>query len=305
MAASLPRIGLIVHRGRDALFNAFVRALADRGYIDGQAIVLEPRFAEGVLQRTTGFAQELVASNVDLIVAIGGVGAQAAQRATDRIPIVYAIVLDPVEMGFAASHERSGCNMAGVTNHDPDLAGKQLAILQEVVPGLKRVAVLSDVDVPRSGGWNTLERSNEMAAAALGLDLQWVRIQGPAPDRDAAFREMKAGGAEALQVLEVPVLISDFQSIAVRAAEYRLPAMFPGGWQHDGLLAYGTSLLQTVPELAGLVELVLNGADPAGIPLRHVHAHRLRLNLAAAQDIGLDIPPGVLARADEVVGSRA
>lgn len=302
MAVSMPRVGVIVHRGRDGLFNAFLSSLAERGYVDGENILLESRFAEGMLERTTGFAEDLVAREVDLIVAIGAVGARAAQRATDRIPIVYSIVLDPVETGFAASLDRPGLNMAGVTNYDPDLAGKQLALLKELVPNLKRIAVLSDVDIPRPGGWNTLERSNQMAAVALGLEPQWVRLKGPKPDLVAAFRAMKARGAQALQVLEVPVLIGDFQSVAALGIEHDIPSMFPGGWQHDGLMSYGTSLLQTVTELAGLVDLVLNGADPADLPVRQVREHRLRLNLETARKIGLDVSPEMVARASEVVG---
>ena len=304
MAESMPRVGVIVHRGRDVLFNAFLRSLAERGYVDGENIVLEPRFAEGMLERTTGFAEELVARKVDLIVAIGAVGARAAQRATDRIPIVYSIVLDPVETGFAASLDRPGLNMAGATNYDPDLAEKQLALLKELVPNLKRIAVLSDLDIPRPGGWNTLERSNEMAAVALGLEPQWVRLKAPKPDLAAAFRAMKARGAQALQVLEVPVLIGDFQSVAALGIEHGIPGMFPGGWQHDGLMSYGTSLLQTVTELSGLVDLVLNGADPADLPVRQVREHRLRLNLETARKIGLDVSPEMVARASEVVGIK-
>lgn len=301
MIGSTPRVGVIVHRGRDALFNAFLESLAGLGYVDGENIEIEPRFAEGVLERTHGFAADLVARKVDLIVAIGGVGARAAQRATDKIPILYAVVLDPVEMGFAVSRERPGLNLTGVTNYDADLATKQLSLLKAVVPNLERIAVLSDVDVPGAGTTNTLERSNDMAAARLGIELQWVRIKGPVPDRPAAFRLMKDGQADALQVLEMPVVIADFQSIAALAIAHKLPSMFPGGWNHDGLMAYGTSLLQTIPELASLVDLVLNGADPAGIPVRHVCEHRLRLNLATARKIGLDIAPAIVASASEVV----
>ena len=301
MSGSMPRIGVIVHRGRDALFNAFVKSLAEHGYVDGQTIALEPRFAEGVLERTTGFAEDLVAGKVDLIVAIGAVGARAAQRATDQIPIVYSIVLDPVEAGFAAALDRPDGNMAGVTNYDPDLAVEQLTLLKTAVPDLKRIAILSDVDIPRSGGWNPLERSNEIAARSLGLEPQWVRIKGPTPDRAAAFQAILDGGAQALQVLEVPVILADFQSIAALAIEHRLPAMFPGGWQHNGLMAYGTSLLQTVPELPRLIGLILNGANPGDIPVRHVRQHRLRLNLATARKIGLDVSREVMARASEVI----
>ncbi len=305
MTRSMPRVGVIVHRGRDKLFNGFLDSLAALGYVDGQNIEIEPRFAEGVLERTHGFAADLVARNVDLIVAIGGVGARAAQRATDRIPILYAVVLDPVEMGFAVSRDRPGCNLTGVTNYDPDLATKQLSLLKDVVPDLKRVAVLSDADVPGAGSTNTLERSNDLAAARLGIELQWVRIKGPHPDRPAAFRLMKDGQADALQVLEMPVAIADFQSIAALAIEHRLPSMFPGGWAHDGLMAYGTSLLQTIPDLASLVALVLNGADPASIPIRQVCEHRLRLNLETARRIGVDIAPAIVASASEVVPLRA
>lgn len=301
MSGSMPIIGVMVHRGRDALFNAFVKSLAEHGYVDGETIALEPRFAEGVLERTTGFAEDLVACKVDLIVAIGAVGARAAQRATNQIPIVYSIVLDPVEAGFAAALDRPGGNMAGVTNYDPDLAVEQLTLLKKAVPDLKRLAILSDVDIPRPGGWNPLERSNEIAARSLGLEPQWVRIKGPTPDRAAAFQAMVDGGAQALQVLEVPVILADFQSIAALAIEHRLPAMFPGGWQHDGLMAYGTSLLQTVPELPTLIGFILNGAKPGDVPVRHVRQHRLRLNLATARKIGQDVSREVVARASEVI----
>lgn len=305
MPGSMPRIGLIVHRGRDALFNALVKSLAEQGLVDGETIALEPRFAEGVLERTTGFAADLVARQVDMIVVIGAVGARAAQLATERIPIVYAIVLDPVETGFAASLERPGGNMAGVTNYDPNLAAEQLTLLLGAVPDLKRLAILSDLDIPRPMGWNPLERSNEIAAKSLGLELQWVRIKGPRPDLVTAFQAMVHGGAQALQVLEVPVALSDFQSIAALANEHRIPSMFPGGWQHDGLMAYGTSLLQTVSEVPGLIGLILSGADPSDIPVRQVHRHQLRINLATAQALGLNLPRELVVRASEVVSIGA
>lgn len=301
MKNAQPRVGIIVHRGRDALYQALVTALADNGYVDGQTAIFEPRFAEGLLERTTGFAEDLIARKVDVIVAIGAVGAKAAQRATSTIPIVYSIVLDPIEAGFAATLERPGTNMAGVTNFDPNLATEQLGLLQQAVPSLQRVAILSDLDVPRPGGWNPLEHSNELAARSLGLAPQWHRMRGPAPDRAAAFKAMTDGGAQALQVLEMPVVLIDFQSIAALAIEHRLPTMFPGGWQHDGLMAYGTSLLQTVAELPDLVDLVLKGADPGELPVRQVRRHRLRLNLETARNIGLEVPPELLARASEIV----
>lgn len=305
MAGHGPRIGVIVHRGRDALFNALIKSLAEHGYVDGETVALEPRFAEGVLERTTGFAADLVARNVDLIIAIGFVGAQAAQRATDKIPIIYSIVLDPVKTGFAATADRPGGNMAGVTNFDPNLPVEQFSLLRQVVPGLKRVAILSDVDIPRPEGWNSLERANDIAARSLGLEPQWVRVKGPMPEREAAFQTMVDGGVQALQVLEVPVMIADFQAVAALAIEHRLPTMFPGGWQHEGLMDYGTSLLQTVPEIPGLVGQILKGANPGDIPVKQVRQHRLRLNLSTARKIGLDVPHEVIKMASEVISIGA
>ena len=116
---------------------------------------------------------------------------------------------------------------------------------------------------------------------------------------------MVDGGAQALQVLEVPAILAGFPSVAAMAIEHRLPAMFPGGWQHDGLMAYGTSLLQTVPELPRLIGLILNGTKPGDIPVKYVREHRLRLNLATAQRVGLDLSPEVVARASEVISLDA
>ncbi len=300
--ASPPRLGLLLHRGRDALFEGFMSAMSQRGHVEGQTITIEPRFAEGVLERTAGLAEDLVRRNVDLIVAIGAVGARAARNATSTIPIVFAIVLDPVDTGFAASLERPGGNMTGVTNYDPGLALAQLALLRDVVPDLDRVAVLSDADIPRPHGWNPLERSCERAAASLGLELDWFRLTGPAPDRVSVFREMGRRGCKAVQVLEVPTNIADFGTIAALANDHRIPAMFPSGWHHEGLMSYGTSLLQTVPELPTMVDLILNGANPGDVPIRQVRRHRMCVNLATARRIGVDVPHHMIARADDIIG---
>ncbi len=296
-----PRLGLLLHRGRDALFEGFMSAMSERGHVEGQTITIEARFAEGVLERTPGLAEDLVRHDVDLIVAIGAVGASAARAATATIPIVFAIVLDPVDAGFAASLERPGGNMTGVTNYDPGLALAQLTLLRDVVPGLDRVAVLSDADIPSPQGWNPLERSCERAAASLGIELDWFRLSGPAPDRVSVFREMGRRRCKAVQVLEVPTNIADFGAIAALANDHRIPTIFPGGWHHEGLMSYGTSLLQTVPELPAMVDLILNGADPAEVPIRQVRQHRLCVNLATARRIGVDLPSHVIERADETV----
>lgn len=298
---SKPCLGLIVHRGRDALFEGFMSAMAEHGHLDDRTISIEPRFAEGVLDRTAGFAEDLVRKKVDIIVAIGAVGAREAQKATSTIPIVFAIVLDPVETGFAASLDRPGGNMTGVTSYDPFLAVEQLSLLRDVVPGLNRVAVLSDASNSRPFGSNSLERSFERAAAKFGVELIWFRQRSPVPDRAAIFRDVVLRECKAVQVLEVPANIADFEAIATLANEHQLPAMFPDGWQCGGLMSYGTSLLQTVAEIPRMIVRLLDGTLPGDIPIRQVRRHRLRVNLTTARQINIEIPHGVIARADELI----
>jgi putative ABC transport system substrate-binding protein len=298
---SAPRLGLILHRGRDALFDAFVYAMAAQGYTDGQTVIYEPRFAEGALDRTSGFAQDLVQGKVDLIVAIGAVGAAAARKATATVPIVFAIVLDPVELEFVASWGRPRGNMTGVTNYDPDLALEQLSLLREMVPDVRKVAVFSDADIPRPALGNPLERSCERAAAALGVTLEWFRPSGPTPDRAAMVWDAVARGCGAGLVLEVPSKMAAFETLAALAAEHRLPTLFPEGWRHDGLMSYGTSLLHTVPYLPEIIGRILAGTSPGDIPVRQVRQHRLTLNLTTARIICVDVPPALVARAAEVI----
>lgn len=224
-----PTIGLMFHRGRDRLFQALVAEMALRGYVDGGTVTLVPQFAEGDLSRAQGLADDLVRQSVDIIVAVGAVGAKAVQNATSRIPIVFAIVLDPVETGLVASLDRPGGNVTGVTNFDPALAFKQLRLLRDVVPGLDRVAVLSDADIPRPQGVNPLERSCERATAKLGIALEWYRRKAVGPDLTLLVQDMVERGCQALQVLEVPANIGQFDTISALANHAGLPAIFPDG----------------------------------------------------------------------------
>jgi putative ABC transport system substrate-binding protein len=291
-----------MHRGRDALFESFMNAMGQHGYIHGQTITIEPRFAHGVLERTTDFAEELVQKNVDIIVAIGAVGARAGQKATSTIPIVFAIVLDPVETGLVKTYDHPGGNLTGVTNYDPNLALEQLSLLGKVVKGLDRVTVLSDAGIPRQQGWNSLERSCEVAAAKLGIALDWVRTRGPTPDWAEIFNNAVRSGGKAVQVLEVPVNVGDYTAIAKFANESRIPAIFPGGRQHGGLLSYGTSLLDTIPKIPPLIDLIRDGTLPGDIPIREVRQHHLSVNLGTARLIGMEMPDGIVASAHEIVG---
>jgi putative ABC transport system substrate-binding protein len=302
--SGLARVGVILHGSPDGpYYNALRGGLARLGYAEGQNIAFEPRFARGQLDRTPAFAAELVGLGVDVIVAVGGVGARAAQRATDKIPVIFTIVLDPVAAGFAASMERPGGNVTGVTNYDPAQAIEQLELIQAVVPSLRRIAILSDEDVPRSqlDGWNPLEKSNDTAARALGLEPYWVRMKGPTPDLESAFISIKGAGVEALLVLEVPVTLTRFRQIADLATAHRLPALLPAGEPNDALMSYGTSLLDTIPSLSAHVDKILKGAAPADLPIETVSRRRLRINLGTARELGLTIPSEILTKADEII----
>jgi putative ABC transport system substrate-binding protein len=227
---------------------------AKLGYVEGKSIVFEPRFARGQFERTPALAAELVAANVDVIVAVGAIAVEAARKATPNIPIAFAAVLDPVALGYAASLERPGGNITGIISFDPRQATRQFELLKELIPNLTRVAILSDQDIPRPEGSNPLERVNDSAARALGLSPQWLRVKGPTPDLDAAFAAMQSERAEALLILEVPVTLLNLKPIGEAAAKRRMPTMFPGGWENQGLITYGTSINDAVPRIAGYVD---------------------------------------------------
>jgi putative ABC transport system substrate-binding protein len=268
---------------------------------EGRSIIFEPRFARGQLDRAPELAAELVALNVDVIVAVGAVGAGAAQKATAKIPIVFAVVLDPVALGYAATLERPGGNVTGITSFDPQQATKQFEMLKELFPNLARVAILSDQNIPRADGWNPLERANDSVARALGLQPQWLRVKGHAPDLHGAFEAMVNERAEALLVLEVPVNVLNLKPIAELAATHRIPTMFPGGWENDGLITYGTSVNNAVPRIAGYVDKILKGAKPGDLPIEVVTRRELIFNLKTAREVGVTIPPEMLKRADRVL----
>jgi putative ABC transport system substrate-binding protein len=302
--SGLARVGVILHRGPDDPHYLALRdGLARLGYTEGQDIAFEPRFAHGQLDRTSAFASELVKLGVDVIVAVGAVGARAAQRATNKIPVLFAIVLDPVAAGFSGSMQRPGGNVTGVTNYDPGQAIEQLKLIKSVVPSLRRMAILSDEDVPRNqlDGWNPLEKSNDTAARALGLAPLWIRIKGPMPELESAVASMKCAGAEALLVLEMPVTLPRFRQIADLALAHRLPALLPAGEVDGALLSYGTSLLDTIPSLSAHVDRVLKGTAPSDLPIETVSRRRLRVNLKTARELGVTIPAEVLDKADEII----
>jgi putative ABC transport system substrate-binding protein len=290
--------------GPGAVFDALKSDLAKLGYLEGKNVVFEARFPEGQLERLPGFAAELVTLNVDVIATYGGPPTNAARKASATIPIVAAIVADPVAVGFAADLERPGGNITGITSNDPSLAGRQLEILKQVDPKLARVAILSDSDIPGAdaSGLAPIERANVAAARAVGLTPQVVKVRGPTPDLDAAFKAMIAEKAEALIVLEVPAPIVQRKRIAELAAQYRIPTMFWGGASDSGgLFAYGTSFIDTFAGVPNAIDKILKGGKPAEIPFELITRREFAINLKTARALGLTIPVELLNRADRVV----
>lgn len=300
--AKTPRVGVIILSGPGPSYDAIRDGFAQLGYVEGKTLVLEPRFARGQSAKVPELAKELVELNVDVIVAVGAVGVGAAKNATNQIPIVFSAVLDPVPLGYAASLERPGGNITGITSFDPQQAYKQFEVLKEVLPKLSRVAILSTKDIPRAlDGWNPFEKAYDAAAKAAGLSPHWIRVAGPEPDLLGAFIAMANDRAEAVVVLEVPVILQHLKPISELAARHRLPTMFPAGWPNEGLITFGTSILNATPRIPTYVDRILKGAKPAEMPIEVITQRELIINLKTAREIGVTIPRGLIERADRVV----
>lgn len=297
-AVKIPRVGFLAPQGRSLpLFGAFQKGLEDLGYVEGKNIVIEPRFAEGQLERLPDLLAELIRLKVDVLAVTGAVTARAAKKAVTDIPIVFAVVVDPVADNVVPSLERPGGNLTGVTSFDPQQASKQLKFLKELLPGLKRVAILGDQGVSEA-----LMKASEEQARSLGLRPQRFRVGGPSPDLEGAFAAFKKERAEALLVLEEPVLGVQATMIAKMAAKERLPTMFaPSRVAAGGLIAYGTSQVEAIRRMTAYVDKVLKGAKPGELPVETVKRYELVVNLKTAQQIGVTISPEVLKRADRVI----
>ena len=297
----VPRVGIILLGGPGPSYDAIRKGFADLGYVEGKSIIFEPRFARGQSDRAREFAAELVELKVDVIVGPGLVGIGTAREFTKTIPIVFSAAPDPVSLGYVTSLERPGANITGITSFDPHQAAEQLRILQQLMPTLMRIAVISDAGIPKVNGRNPLEDSMTEAALASGVQLQWLRLSGPKPDLAEAMQSAVAERAEALVVLEVPVPLLNLQPIVELAAKYRLPTMVPAVWPSEGLIKFGTSILNATPRIPSYVDKILKGAKPADLPIEVVTQRELVLNLKTAGEIGVTVPPELLRRADRVI----
>ena len=281
--------------GPGANEEIFRQGLRSLGYIEGQTVAIESRFAHEKLDRLPELAAELVRLKVAIIVA--GAGAppvQAAKTATTTIPVVMANVNDPVALGFVASLARPGGNITGLSNLSPEIGGKQLELLKEAIPKTSRVAVLGRITA------NVKEM--EFAARSLGLQLEVLEVSGP-DDIESAFNAAKGKRANALLVPASSVLAAHRKRINDLAAQNRLPAVcFAPVWAEDGcLLAYGPNTSEFYRRAATYVDKILKGAKPGDLPVEQPIKFEFVVNLKTAKQIGVTIPPNVLARADRVI----
>jgi putative tryptophan/tyrosine transport system substrate-binding protein len=301
-ATKIPRIGYLTNESLSATSDrseAFRRGLRELGYVEGKNIFIEWRSAEGKLDRVTTLAAELVRLKVDVIVTLGSSVSRSAKEATSTIPIVMAQVNDPVGDGLVASLARPGGNITGLSTLAPELSGKRLELLKEVVPKLSRVAVMGTSTIP---GNDQQLKETELAAGPFGIKVQYLDVLNP-KEVESAFRGAIKARAEALLGLGGPVLNSQRTQVVELAVKSRLPAVY---WRSDfveagGLMSYGTSFTDLWRRAATYVDKILKGATPADLPVEQPTEFELIINLKAAKQIGLTIPPNVLARADRVI----
>jgi putative tryptophan/tyrosine transport system substrate-binding protein len=294
----IPRIGFLGDTpGPHA--EALHQGLHDVGYMEGQNLVIEYRWAEGKGERLPALAAELVQLPVDVIIAPGGQASRAAKHATSTIPIVMAPVGNPESLGLVASLARPGGNITGVSVIGVDVIGKQLELLKEAVPGISRVAVLLN---PTNPGAAPGLRVLEGAARALELMLYPMEVRG-ADEFERAFAAIATAHPDALLVFQDYLLFSHRTRIVDFMAQARLPAIYMYREWADagGLLAYGASLREVFRRVAVLVDKLLKGEKPEELPVEQVMRLDLVINLKTAQVLGLRIPPTVLFRADAVI----
>jgi putative ABC transport system substrate-binding protein len=286
------------------VWQAFVAGLGERGYIQGQNLVLECRWTEGREERASALAAELVRRKVDLIVANGTNQVRAAKQTTSTIPIVMRSVIDPVGRGLVDNLARPGGNVTGPADDAGlDILGKYLALLTEAVPKTSRVAVLRYVSASREpvtapAWWSILETE----AQALGVTLQPYRVEAP-EELAGAFTAMTKARAEALLVVPSTFFAGHRQRIVALAAQSRLPAMYPDSQDVEagGLMAYAVDELEIVRRVGAYIDRILKGAKPGELPVEQPTRFKLILNLKTARALGLTIPRGLLIQADEVI----
>ena len=292
----IPRIGII----DDApMWQAFRQALRELGYVEGETVNYEYRYSEGVPDRLATVVGELIRRPVDLITTFGTPPTEAAKAATTTIPIVMIGIGDPVGAGLVASLARPGGNITGNTILSPDLGGKRLQILREAIPSVSRVAYLVN---PENASSITTLAELKLAAGSAGMTLIGIEV-GSGTDFAGAFTAMLQARPDALLVSNDPLHQLNIDWIITFLAQHRLPGMFYAkeNVAAGGLMAYGASVPDLFRRAAGYVHRILQGANPADLPVELPTKFDLAINLRTARALGLDLPPLLIARADEVI----
>jgi putative ABC transport system substrate-binding protein len=299
--AKLPIIGFLGSSTPLAMSQwvaAFLQRLHDLDWIEGRTVAIEYRWAEGRSSRAAEIAAEFVRLKVDVIVTYATPPALAAKQATSVIPIVFAAAGDPVGAGLVASLARPGGNVTGLSNQQADVAGKKLELLREVVPGLRRLAIMANIGNPGT----VLEMGEAQAAArTLGLEattVEILRTEDIAPGFDAL-----KGRAEALYVCTDPLIVTNRARIHTLAMSARLPTIYNSREyvEAGGLMSFGPTFLDLWRRTAEIVDKILRGAKPGDIPVEQPTKFDLVINLTTAKALGLEVSPTLLARADEVI----
>jgi putative ABC transport system substrate-binding protein len=297
----IPRIGYLDFGNSDRA-KAFRQGIHELGYVEGRNIAIEYRSAEGELDRLPELAAELVRLKVDVIVTSSGQGALRAKKATSTIPIVMAGSADAVKQGIVASLGRPGGNVTGLTETSQDLSGKRLELLKQAFPGISRVGVLNCRGFPGMGGGGGALKEMQLAARALGVELQALPVREPG-NLEAAFKEAVRKRAQALLISDCPPAFPPKQTVDF-AAKSRLPAIYPLRYYvvgFGGLMFYGPYTPDFPRRAAYYVDKILKGAKPADLPVEQPTKFELVINLKTAKQLGLTIPTKVLMWADKVI----
>ena len=299
--AKIPKIGELVGFRRASTLGTgreiFRRSLRELGYVEGKSILYEDRSAEGKLDRFPALADELVRLRVDVLVASSPDEVLALKNATKTIPIVFVAQSDPVALGLVDSLARPRGNITGITTFASVLSGKRIELLKETVPKLSRVAVLWNPRGPGQG-W----KESQLAAREMGLELHSMEVSS-ADKFDSAFKEALKAGSAAIAVTQNPVVTSHQKQIVDLATKSRVPVIYPRGdyVAAGGLMSYGADPTEHYRRAAVLVDKILKGAKPEDLPIEQPMKFEFVINLKAAKQIGLTIPPNVLVRADKVI----
>jgi putative ABC transport system substrate-binding protein len=300
--AQTARIGLLSPFSPSATehwHQAFRQSMREAGWVEGKNLRIEYRYAEGRNDRLPGLAAELVRLKVDVIVASVTTDALVAARATKDIPIVGAGFGDPVAIGLVKNLARPGGNVTGLSQVTPEMGGKRLELLKEIVPALTRVAVLWNPQSPASTlNWKELQ----LPAKRLGVQLHSLEVRGP-EDFAKAFDDAARAGARAVAIMPDPIFATNLKQLAALTVKNRLPAIFHLGEfaEAGGLLAYGSDRSDLFRRAAIYVDKILKGAKPGDLPIEQPTKFELVVNVNTAKALGLTVPPSLLLRADQVI----